>query len=329
MAVTLRDIAKRLNLSHATVSFVLNDRRDVTIPEITRQRVLEMAKEMGYRPNRAARALVSGKTNIIGVWIPTIRHRYYAEVLDAINMACRREGYETLFHRAYMEDGRRPFDWPIDGVIAVDVQECLETMSQNDPGAIVAAGAYVDRRFDSVEVDLKAGAYAMAAHLIESGGSKLVMLKPSDGSDGRDEGYQQALSEAGGEPRYIYTGRSEPTVIQEAVRTYVRRNGLPDGIFGTNDQVALAALRALADLGYYPPRDIVVGGFDGIHDAQVASLSTVVQPVEQLASKAVAMLLARIRNVDLPRQFEVLSPELVIRDTSDRTFRIATNGIAS
>ena len=71
MPVTLRDIAKRVNLSHATVSFVLNDRQDIAIPQVTRERVMKVAEELGYRPNRAARALVKGQTQMVCLRLPT------------------------------------------------------------------------------------------------------------------------------------------------------------------------------------------------------------------------------------------------------------------
>lgn len=323
MAVTLRDIAKRLNLSHATVSFVLNDRRDVTIPEATRRRVMDMAKEMGYRPNRAARALVSGRTSIIGVWIPSIQFRFYAEVLDTVSLACRRAGYETLFHRAYLDDGRRPFDWPIDGVLAVDVNDCIDNLVESESIPLVCAGAYVHPKFDSVEVDLRSGARTMASHLIEVGGKRLVMLKLKPDEDGRDEGYAEAVLAAGGKPDFILANSAESGRIQQAVREYVRHHGLPDGIFSVNDNAALATKRALADLGYYPPRDIVLGGFDGIHDAEAASISTMAQPVKVLADRAVEMLIERIQNPTMERRHELLQPELLVRDTSARLVRIA------
>ncbi|MGV3613772.1 MAG: LacI family DNA-binding transcriptional regulator [Fimbriimonas sp.] len=326
MAVTLRDIAKRLNLSHATVSFVLNDRRDVAIPEITRQRVLQAAKEMGYRPNRAARALVMGRTNIVGVWMPAVRHHFYAEVLDALSQACRKHGYETLYHRAdFANPNVRPFEWPIDGVIAVDVRDILEVGPAPEAMPVISAGAFVDPRHDHVAVDLEAGARGVVSHLVHVAGRRTVYVKVTERRDGRDVGYEAAIAEAGGSPERILASSSDPRQVQLAVREHVRRRGVPDALFCSNDAIALAAIRGMADLGYYPPRDFVIAGFDGIGDSETMSpaVTTVCQPVAELAETAVEMLMTRIREPHLPIQSRLLTPTLAIRETSQRTIRVA------
>lgn len=325
MAVTLRDIAKRLNLSHATVSFVLNDRRDVAIPETTRQRVMLAAKEMGYRPNRAARALVMGRTNIVGVWMPPVRHQFYAEVLDALSLSCRKHGYETLYHRASMEHPFRPFEWPIDGVIAVDVRDLLVLGTAPEAMPVISVGAFVDPRHDHIEVDLKKGAHEVTAHLIHVAGRRSVYIKTTERRDGRDDGYEAALAEAGGVPEVVVANGSDPRQIQLAVREHVRRRGIPDSIFAGNDATALAAIRGMADLGYYPPRDFIIAGFDGIHAAETMSpaITTVCQPVAELAESAVEMLMLRLREPHLPIQSKHLMPTLAIRETSLRTIRVA------
>jgi LacI family transcriptional regulator len=325
MAVTLRDIAKRLNLSHATVSFVLNDRRDVAIPETTRQRVMQAAKEMGYRPNRAARALVMGKTNMVGIWMPPVRHQFYAEVLDALSLACQRHGYETLYHRASYDAPTRPFEWPIDGVIAVDVRDLLVLSSAPETMPVVSVGAFIDKRYDHIEVDLKAGAHEVVSHLIHVAGRRSVHVKTTERRDGRDDGYEAAIAEAGGTPEVIIANGTDPRQVQLAVRDHVRRRGVPDSLFAGNDITALAAIRGMADLGYYPPRDFVIAGFDGIHDAETMSpaITTACQPVRELAEGAIEMLLQRLREPQLPVQSRLLAPTLAIRETSLRTIRVA------
>jgi LacI family transcriptional regulator len=323
MPVTLRDIAKRLNLSHATVSFVLNDRRDVAIPETTRRRVLEMANEMGYRPNRAARALVMGRTNILGVWMPSVRHHFYAEVLDELSIESRRLGYETLYHRAeFDESDRRPFDWPIDGMLAVDVADLVREVPSIDI-PMVAVGAFVDERLDAVVVDLHAGAEAAVDHLAEVAGRRVAFVKVNPRRDGRDTGYEAALNRIGGVPEVIQSEGTSTTRIQAAVREHVRRRGMPDGFFAANDLTAISVQKGLASEGYFPPRDYVIAGFDGIADTETSSLTTVVQPVQELAANAIGMLIRRIRDPQLPRQYRLLAPKLEVRDSSRRLIRIA------
>ncbi len=328
MPVTLRDIAKRLNLSHATVSFVLNDRRDVAIPEATRQRVWQAAREMGYRPNRAAQALVKGKTNIVAVWTPSICHRYYAEVLDAVSVACRRHGIETLYHRADFDDlNVRPFAWPIDGVIAVDVRDLLVKGPAPESTPVISVGAFVDERHDHIKVDLTAGAFEAVSHLVRNAGGRVIHVKTNDREDGRDEGYRGALAAYGASPELVIADSREPIRIRQAVREHVRRNGVPDAIFGGNDLTALAAMAGMADLGLRAPHDYLIAGFDGIREGELnePSLTTVCQPIEAMATRAVELLLARLEEPTAPRFSETLVPNLVARGTTTRTLRIAAS----
>ena len=115
MAVTLRDIAKSLNLSHATVSFVLNERHDVAIPDTTRQRVFVAAREMGYRPNRAARALVMGRTQMIALASPPVNRSPYGELFERFVATARLSSYETL-----LMDLGSSVEWAVDAMLQID-----------------------------------------------------------------------------------------------------------------------------------------------------------------------------------------------------------------
>ena len=165
MPVTLRDIAKHVNLSHATVSFVLNDRGDVAIPETTRNRILEAAKELGYQPNRAARALARGKTQMVALWIPSSYNPFYAQVLYYMQSCVRRSQYDMIYYQTYfgtddLDDKLRSLSWPVDAILAIDSMYLLETLANAPELAdrpIVSIGAYSHLSRDSVSIDLGAG----------------------------------------------------------------------------------------------------------------------------------------------------------------------------
>src|SRR5581483_7026429 len=95
MPVTIRDVARRLNLSHTTVSRVLSGRADISISETTRQRVEKAAKEMGYSPNRIARALVTGRTHVIAILLAELQ-AYHAEVVRHLQLPVLQQGYEII-----------------------------------------------------------------------------------------------------------------------------------------------------------------------------------------------------------------------------------------
>jgi hypothetical protein len=133
MAVTLRDIAKHLGVSHATVSFVLNNRTDMGITDATRQRVLAAAQELGYRPNRAAKALTTGKTEMLAVCIPSLRVAYYAELVHYIQIAAAEYEFETVLWQSVPDSRKLPKHLNVDGFILADC-ESPETAFLDDQG---------------------------------------------------------------------------------------------------------------------------------------------------------------------------------------------------
>lgn len=152
MSVTLRDIATRLNLSTATVSFVLNERRDVVISDATRQKVFEAAREMGYRPNRMARALVSGRTQMLAVSLPAIKHPYYISLFHSLFDAAQERGYGVLVYQSTTGHTRRAFDWPVDGATLVDSPFLTNRKELPPDLKVVTLGALTDPEHDRVRL---------------------------------------------------------------------------------------------------------------------------------------------------------------------------------
>jgi len=322
MPVTLRDIAKRLNLSHATVSFVLNDRRDVAIPESTRQRVMETAREMGYRPNRAARALVSGRTNVLALWLPSLHMPHFARLFESLHTISLEHGYETMYCKASTEPGsKNPFEWPVDGVISVDTLSLLAQRESAPNLPIVGVGAYVDPNFDHVKVDLVPGTEEAIRHLIERGCRRVAHLtthRAVSAPDGRLEAYERTMRESGLDPEVILCADGDRATIRGCVEEYVRTNGKPDGIFCYSDSAALATHRAMADIGLRAPDDYLLVGFDGLDELEytVPSISTVRQPMIDGARRAVELMINRLRTPGADPQSVVLPTHLIVRESS-------------
>lgn len=323
MPVTLRDIAKHLNLSHATVSFVLNERYDVAIPEATRQRVMQAAKELGYRPNRAARALVSGRTQIMAVCVPILRHPFYMAVFGAIFEVLKQNGYDVLAFQLSGDLAPRTVDWPVDGAIVVDGAFFTLEGKLPDHMPAVSVGAFVDERVDHVSVDLYGGAQQAVRHLIDAGCRDIVYLTRTNAEfppDPRSRAYDDVMRDAGLEPKRVAVQTNEAALVRTAVREFVSQGKVPDGFFCGNDLLALATLRSMSELGLMAPRDYLLVGHDGIEalEISVPSVSTVQQPIRAMAERAVELMLERLKAPQAPPQEVCLATSLVVRESSRR-----------
>jgi LacI family transcriptional regulator len=322
MAVTLRDIARKLDVSHVTVSLVLNDRRDVTISDETRERVLEMAKKMGYRPNHAARALAIGRTQMIALWMPTPAKLHYGKVFDTLYALNRSVGYETVFCLADYDDAsRKPYDWPVDGIIAVDTYELVGKFELPRGIPVVTLGSHADTRSDSVTVDIYGGSKLATQHLVDVGCKRIAHVtteRPLGERKGRSSAYRATLKEAGLKPEIIVCEPGGPVKVREAVADYVKKRGLPNGLFCYSDDFAFATMRALVDLGYKPGIDARIIGFDNVLKGEFStpSLSSVAQPVEEMCRVGMHFLFNRIREPKLARQVSAIGMKLVPREST-------------
>jgi len=322
MAVTLRDIARKLDISHVTVSLVLNDRRDVTISDETRERVLEMSKKMGYRPNHAARALAMGRTQMIALWMPSPAKLYYGKVFDTLYALTRAVGYETVFCLAdYADASRKPYDWPVDGIIAVDTYELVGKFELPKGIPVVTLGSHSDARSDSVTVDIYGGAKLATQHLVDVGCKRIAHVtteRPLAERKGRSAAYKSVMKTAGLKPEIIVCQPGSPAHVRDAVAQHIKKNGLPDGLFCYSDDFAFASMRALVDLGFKPGVDACVVGFDNVTEADYSnpSLSSISQPLEEMCRVGMHFLFNRIREPKLARQISNIGMTLVPRESS-------------
>jgi len=325
MAVTLRDIAKKLDISHVTVSLVLNDRRDVTISDETRARVTEMAQKMGYRPNHAARALAKGRTQMLALWMASPSKLYYGKVFETLYALIRAAGYETVFCLAdYADSSRKPYDWPVDGIIAVDTYELVGKFELPRGIPVVTLGSHAESRSDSVTVDIFGGATKATQHLVDIGCERIAHVttqRPLSERTGRSAAYKSVLKTAGMKPEIIPCEPGGALKVRESVAAYIKRHGLPDGIFCYSDDFGFATMRALADLGYQVGKDCAIIGFDNVVEAELStpSLSSVAQPLDDLCRVGMHFLLNRIREPHLERQVSSISMSLVERESTNRS----------
>ncbi len=334
-SVTMSQIADAAGVSRATVSFVLNsrERANGSISPETRQRVMEIAVELGYRPNRTARALVTGRSHLIGLCVLDLGLPHYANVIRRMESRTRQSAFHLLVSRwennLGVEDGEvleGIFPWPLDGVLALEADEILNrhwSAKQKWPAPIVSMGGtnyHVDN-LDTVGIDLPSGVTQALGHLTEIGCRRIAFVSHFNETslqDRRAKAYLKFMEQTHKGPEFVCLSSQERAATRQEFKEYVAWHGCPDGLLCINDEVALGVYRALWDLKINVPRDVALIGCDGIADTQYLEcpITTIVQPVEEMCQIAWEMLQQRIENPEREFQHHLLVPQLAVRDSS-------------
>jgi LacI family transcriptional regulator len=327
--LTIRQIAKLSGVSRSTVSRVINDHPNVS-PE-TREQVLQVVAETGFRPDPIARSLSSRRADIIGLVIPlTIQSLFedpfFPRLMQGISQGCNRYDYTLslfLLHtpeeeaKLYPRISRRQF---LDGVIVTATRSGDPLIPQLLANRVpfVLHGRHEDPRVSFVEVDNVSGAYTAVTHLVRLGRRRIALITGPAGSlaaEDRKRGYLNALVERRlrvDEGLIIHADFTE-NGSYGAMQRLLRHE--PDAVFVASDSMALGVLRALRKAGKHVPEEVAVVGFDDLPQAATADppLTTVRQPIQRAGVLAVEMLIDILENGIVPARRIILPTELVIR----------------
>lgn len=324
----MTDVAAAAGVSHQTVSRVLNSPEKVR-PQ-TRDRVIEAIRELGYRRNTAARALVTRQTRLIGVVNPGEARFGPANMTFAIEQAASRAGYATTL--AVMRDAQARtvdsaldffLELGVDGIIVIApitaVAPAAKELSASLPVVMVAAGLREDSSLHVVAVDQEAGARMATRHLLELGHRDIVHVAgPNSWYDARSRivGWRDELVRAGVAPPPIVSGGWDPELGYDVGRTLIRERRLPGAIFAANDLLALGLLRAFHEEGVRVPDDVSIVGFDDVAGAGYFAppLTTVRQPFAAVGNRAIEVLFAALDGA--PASRTLIAPELVVRGST-------------
>jgi len=339
--VTLADIASLASVTPMTVSRVINGTGYVRME--TRERVLQVAREMNYRRNGLARALKRQRTETVGLVIGDIANPFAAELSRGVREVLEKRGY-TLFicvseHSA--KEDVRAFDsladHRADGLI-VATRSCKS--GDERLKELIASGvpvSLIGRDFrhphaDSVSADNLKGGYEATKHLIDLGHRRIgfigVSLTKSVGLR-RFQGYQEALNEhglmldesliVGGGGSDQMPGYSTEEMGFAGMTRLVRLKKRPTAVFARNDFTAIGALDAIKQAGLRIPEDIAVVGYDDIPLAShiTPTLTTVRQPTREQGRLAATLLLQRIEgDRERPREEKMFECELIVRQST-------------
>ncbi len=327
----ITEVAQRAGVSPATASRALTGRGYVAID--TRRRVEDAARELGYVASSSAASLVTGRTQTIGVVIPSLGRWFFAEVLEGIQDALLEYRFDLALYGASHGSAARleMFDYFLarrrfDGLIAVGIEpsahETDRLMSFGKP--VVSVGGY-DMGTSAVSIDDIAAARIATEHLLSLGHREIVFLggdpdgrHTSFGDALRLEGYQFAMRGAGltASARHIPSPVSIPGGFRAAVELLGDSARRPTGIVGICDEVAIGAIIAARRLGLHVPAMLSVVGIDDHTYAEMFSLTTLRQNPHEQGRAAVEMLMRRLADPGDTAQRVYESSPLVLRTST-------------
>ncbi len=299
---SMADVARIAGVSAQTVSRVVN--ASPRVDPATRARVEEAMARSGYRIHRAARALRTGRSGTIGVVVSTLSTVGNSLMLEAVTDAAAARDHDvavvTLGAGDAAEALERLNEQGVDGVVVINEASAL-VRSADLPTALrlVVVDSPPDDRFAGVETDHAGGAAAATAHLLAHGHRTVAHIAGPESSYAaaeRERGWRETLERAGCPVGALVRGSWTSASGYDAAMTLLDAGTLGTALFVANDQMALGALRALAEHGARVPEDVSVVGFDDVDDATNyrPPLTTVRQHFDRLGTQAVVALLDEV-----------------------------------
>ncbi|HEY9127511.1 MAG TPA: LacI family DNA-binding transcriptional regulator [Acidobacteriaceae bacterium] len=340
--VNLKTLAEHLQLSQTTVSLVLNNSPSAkSIPQETRQRVLEAAQRLNYRPNYFARSLRQSRSMSVGVLAPDLSEGYFTRVMSGVVEELSRANYFyfTACHdwrpELMQEYLRMLLERAVDGFLLLNTAAELSV-----PVPVVAISAHgSEPNVTHIVVDHVKAVEMALRHLCELGHRRIAFMrgpKAIPDSEFRWAGVEQAAKKLGLtlDPKLIVsidsgswsmkTGHHpmSPEIGYHPMKQLLAKTRDFTAIFCFNDIAAIGAIRALTEEGLSVPRDVSIVGFDDIQTAAYStpSLTTVRQPLNEMGKRGARLLLDRIANpsaTELAAEV-VMQPELVMRESTGK-----------
>lgn len=332
VSLTLEDIGRLAGVSRSTVSRVINHQPSVR-PDV-RDRVEEVIRRTGYTPNVAARSLVSGRSGVIGLVIPSRVHSlfedpYFGRLIQGMSAASNRSG-TTLSLFLFQTEEEEAALYPrvvtsgfLDGLILTATRMADPLLARMVAGVIpiVMVGRPDVEGVSYVDADNHGGAQLAASHLCGLGYQRIGLIgAPTSTTAGVDRlnGFIEGLALHGRalHPSLRADGDFSEASGYRAMQTLMPHR--PDALFVASDTMAMGALRALREAGVRVPRDIALVGFDGSPASETSTppLTTVRQPVTETGARAVQILNDLVRGTATSPVVEIMPVELVVRESS-------------
>ncbi|MEM7719783.1 MAG: LacI family DNA-binding transcriptional regulator [Pseudomonadota bacterium] len=322
--VTSLEVARRAGVSQSAVSRVFTPGASASAK--TAEKVKRAAKELGYRPNVLARAMVSGKSRIIGLVVAYLENQFYPVALELLSNALQERGYHLLIFTApNSTDGVEGviadlMDYQVDGIIAASVSLssplAKRARAAGVPVVLFNRGQ-IGADFSNVTSTNYDGAHEVTTYLLGTGHTRIAHIAGWQGSQTGQErvrGFEAALAAVGQKPFAVVDGMYKRDVAAACAHQLLSGTR-PDAIFVGNDHMAFAVLDVIRDMGMTPGKDISVIGFDDVPQASWGgyNLATYRQPVNRMVKATVDLILDQVESgLAAPRKIEIKG-ELILR----------------
>ncbi|BDW86374.1 MULTISPECIES: LacI family DNA-binding transcriptional regulator [Roseicyclus] len=324
--VTAHDVARLAGVSQSAVSRVFTP--GASASKATVAKVRAAAEQLGYRPDPLARAMITGRTRIIGLVVAYLENQFYPVALERLSRALQDRGYHILVFMAenstekVAEVVQELIDYRVDGIITASV-----SMSNDLTARLLALGIPVvnfnrgqdDARLTDITSDNVAGGRRATEFLIAGGHTRIAHVMGWQGSStGRDraEGFRQAMEAAGLAPIAMVDGMYARDTAAAVARELCQGPNRPDAIFVGNDHMAFAVMDELRfGLGLDVPGDISIVGYDDVPMAAwpAYDLTTIRQPVNRMVGATAEALLGLIEGTASPQKTRIDGPLMVRR----------------
>ena len=326
--VTSLDVAKRAGVSRSAVSRVFTP--GASVSDRTAAKVRAAAEELGYRPNVLARAMLTGKSKIIGLVVAYLDNHFYPTVLELLSEALEREGYHVLVFMASHTAGdvedvvEQILDYQVDGLVLASV-----ALSSDLANRCRASGVPVvlfNRKLETagelaVVSDNHAGGRMIADHFVSRGYRRIGHIAGWEGAStqrDREAGFMEGLRAAGLGLFAREVGDFKLNQAKDAARRMFDTEARPDAVFVANDYMAFGVMDVLrTELGLSIPEDVAVAGFDDVPSAgwPAYSLTTIRQDAPAMVNATVDALLSEIDGKEAA-QLPALPVTLVRRNSA-------------
>ena len=334
--ITIYDLAKKLNISIATVSRALKD--DPVVSKKTKKKIADLAQEMGYRSNNFARNLRNQKTNTIGVIVPRLNSYFMSTVIAGIESIANKEGYNLIISQSSesfdkeMASAKTMFNNRVDGVLvslAYDTENLahFDSFFKRHIPLIFFDRVVEDENSTNILIDNRKAAYEATTHLIKQGCKKIVHITATPKRNvyvDRLQGYKHALSDnnIAFKQDYVIISNLSQEAGAIAAQEILQMNPLPDAVFVANDNCAVGCMLALKHAGIKIPEDIAFVGFnnDPVSKVIEPNLTTINYPGYEMGEVAARNLINHLNGKATIQSTNtiILRSELIIRDSSKK-----------
>lgn len=333
--VTIYDIAKKLDITAATVSRALNN--NPKISPATRKLVFDTAAKMNYKQNKLAQALRSGKSNNVGVIVPRIDSNFFASIIRGIEEKLHPEGYHVIICQTH-EDEKREIEnintllnAQVDGIlmsisnVSAENEHVIKRVTKERVPLV-----FFDRKMNvdgvsSVTINDFEGGYIATKHLIDEGCTKIAHLAGDQSLEiyqNRYKGYKQALVDHNitFKEEYVLRTKSNVDAGINATKILLKLESPPDAIFSSSDFAGLGAIQELKKQGIAIPKDFCIVGFgnEPFTKFMELSISTINQFPMEMGEIAANVFLDHSNKIGSNERKIVLTPELILRKSSCR-----------